>query len=33
MDFDGGNQDDQKIKTISTNNDEDLLLDNYYTKN
>lgn len=33
MDFDGGNQDYTKVKTVSMNNDEDLLLDNFYTKN
>lgn len=33
MDFDGGNQDENKVKTASMNNDEDLLLDNFYTKN
>lgn len=33
MDFDGGNQDENKVKTVSMNNDEDLLLDNFYTKN
>lgn len=33
MDFDGANQDYAKVKTESMNNDEDLLLDNFYNKN